>query len=131
MVTREPKVPTRKAREVQKLPLTIYETSNFRNFPKEWSINYYARIAYMSPKNLILDVDGVFTTGQFLYTKEGKFAKVFGPHDNDGLKLLKGKINIQITHGHHKLGACLSQMKLQQSFLLRFKATTNSVSNLP
>ncbi len=49
-----------------------------------------------TPKNFIIDVDGVFTTGQFLYTNEGKFAKVFGPHDNDGVKLLKGLINIQI-----------------------------------
>ena len=39
-------------------------------------------------KNLVLDVDGVFTTGQFLYTAEGKYAKVFGPHDNDGIKLI-------------------------------------------
>ncbi len=50
----------------------------------------------MTPKNLILDVDGVFTTGQFLYTEEGKFAKVFGPHDNDGIKLLKSLINIRV-----------------------------------
>ncbi len=39
--------------------------------------------------NLVLDVDGVLTTGQFLYTEDGKFAKVFGPHDNDGIKLLR------------------------------------------
>jgi len=34
------------------------------------------------------------TTGQFLYSQNGKEYKVFGPHDNDGLKLLKGKITI-------------------------------------
>lgn len=39
-------------------------------------------------KNLILDVDGILTTGQFLYTDEGKFSKIFGPHDNDGIKLI-------------------------------------------
>lgn len=44
--------------------------------------------------NLILDVDGVLTTGQFLYTEKGKYAKVFGPHDNDGIKLLRKFINI-------------------------------------
>jgi YrbI family 3-deoxy-D-manno-octulosonate 8-phosphate phosphatase len=49
---------------------------------------------YFAPENLILDVDGVFTTGQFLYTADGKFAKVFGPHDNDGIKMLKKYINI-------------------------------------
>lgn len=45
-------------------------------------------------KNLILDVDGVLTTGQFLYTSAGKFSKIFGPHDNDGIKLLSKLINI-------------------------------------
>lgn len=39
--------------------------------------------------DFILDVDGVFNTGQFLYTEDGKFAKVFGPHDNDGIKLIR------------------------------------------
>lgn len=42
----------------------------------------------------IIDVDGVMTTGQFLYSKKGKEYKIFGPHDNDGIKLLKGKIRI-------------------------------------
>lgn len=44
--------------------------------------------------NLIIDVDGVMTTGQFLYSKKGKEYKIFGPHDADGLKLIKDKINI-------------------------------------
>jgi 3-deoxy-D-manno-octulosonate 8-phosphate phosphatase (KDO 8-P phosphatase) len=42
----------------------------------------------------IFDVDGVMTTGQFLYSKGGKEYKIFGPHDNDGIKLLKDKIKI-------------------------------------
>ena len=48
-------------------------------------------------KNLIflLDVDGVMTTGQFLYSQDGKEYKVFGPHDNDGLKLIKDKLTIK------------------------------------
>jgi 3-deoxy-D-manno-octulosonate 8-phosphate phosphatase (KDO 8-P phosphatase) len=44
--------------------------------------------------NLIIDVDGVMTTGQFLYSEDGKRYKIFGPHDADGLKLLKDKLNI-------------------------------------
>jgi len=40
----------------------------------------------------LLDVDGVLNTGQFLYSAEGKAFKIFGPHDNDGLKLLRGKV---------------------------------------
>ena len=46
-------------------------------------------------KHFVLDVDGVMTTGQFIYTADGKVAKVFGAHDADGLKLIKDRINIQ------------------------------------
>lgn len=48
-------------------------------------------------KNLIflIDVDGVLNTGQFLYSAGGKVFKIFGPHDNDGLKFLKDKIKIE------------------------------------
>ena len=44
--------------------------------------------------NFIIDVDGVMTTGQFLYSSKGKIYKVFGPHDSDGLKLIKDDVNI-------------------------------------
>ena len=40
----------------------------------------------------VLAVDGVMTTGQFLYSKLGKEYKIFGQHDNDGIKMLKKKI---------------------------------------
>jgi 3-deoxy-D-manno-octulosonate 8-phosphate phosphatase (KDO 8-P phosphatase) len=40
-------------------------------------------------KHVIFDVDGVLTTGQFLYDINGKAYKIFGPHDFDGLKMLK------------------------------------------
>ena len=49
----------------------------------------------MNPKVFILDVDGVMTTGHFLYSQDGKEYKVFGPHDNDGLKLLNDRVNLQ------------------------------------
>lgn len=48
----------------------------------------------MKPKYLILDVDGVMTTGQFIYSKNGKINKIFGAHDSDGLKLIKDYFNI-------------------------------------
>jgi 3-deoxy-D-manno-octulosonate 8-phosphate phosphatase (KDO 8-P phosphatase) len=44
--------------------------------------------------NFVLDVDGVMTTGQFLYSEKGKAYKIFGPHDADGLKLIRDKVNI-------------------------------------
>ncbi len=43
----------------------------------------------------LLDVDGVMTTGQFIYSQKGKVFKIFGPHDSDGLKLIKNLINIE------------------------------------
>jgi 3-deoxy-D-manno-octulosonate 8-phosphate phosphatase (KDO 8-P phosphatase) len=46
-------------------------------------------------RHFILDVDGVMTTGKFIYTQDGKVAKEFGPHDADGLKLIRNMINIQ------------------------------------
>jgi 3-deoxy-D-manno-octulosonate 8-phosphate phosphatase (KDO 8-P phosphatase) len=45
-------------------------------------------------KAFILDVDGVMTTGQFLYNADGKAYKIFGPDDSDGLKLLDPHIDI-------------------------------------
>ncbi len=53
----------------------------------------------MKPKVFFLDVDGVMTTGHFLYTKDGKVMKVFGPDDNDGLSLLKPYMEISFVTG--------------------------------
>lgn len=50
-------------------------------------------------KNLIIDVDGCLTTGQFLYSAEGKVMKVFGPDDADALSILREKINIEMISG--------------------------------
>lgn len=49
----------------------------------------------------ILDVDGVMTTGHFIYSKKGKIIKVFGPDDNDGLSLLRPFMNIHFVTGDH------------------------------
>ena len=49
----------------------------------------------MNAKVFILDVDGVMTTGQFLYSRDGKVMKVFGPDDNDALTMLKPHIDIR------------------------------------
>ena len=53
-------------------------------------------------KCFILDVDGVLTTGQFLYTKEGNVMKIFGPDDADGLSLLSPYIGIRFVTGDRK-----------------------------
>ena len=54
------------------------------------------------PKTFLLDVDGVMTTGQFLYSAEGKAYKVFGPDDHDGLLLLKPFLEIRFVTGDKK-----------------------------
>lgn len=41
------------------------------------------------PRFVVIDVDGVMTTGTFHYSEKGKIIKVFGAHDNDGLKIIK------------------------------------------
>jgi 3-deoxy-D-manno-octulosonate 8-phosphate phosphatase (KDO 8-P phosphatase) len=46
-------------------------------------------------KKLVLDVDGVLTDGKVIYSSQGKVYKVFGPHDKDGLKLIKPYLDIQ------------------------------------
>ena len=49
----------------------------------------------IKPSLFVLDVDGVLSSGQFLYDSNGKQYKIFGPHDNDGLKLISKYIKIR------------------------------------
>jgi len=56
----------------------------------------------LQPTCIILDVDGVMTTGHFFYTVEGKAMKMFGPDDNDGLSLLKPYLEIRFVTGDKK-----------------------------
>jgi 3-deoxy-D-manno-octulosonate 8-phosphate phosphatase (KDO 8-P phosphatase) len=56
----------------------------------------------LEPIVFILDVDGVLTNGQFIYSKEGKLMKIFGPDDNDALSLLAEKLNIRFVTGDKK-----------------------------
>jgi len=64
-----------------------------------------------SPEVLILDVDGVMTTGQFFYDERGKAMKVFGPDDNDALSILKPHISIQFVSGD-KRGFSISKKRI-------------------
>lgn len=67
--------------------------------------------AMIPPKYFILDVDGVMTTGQFLYTAEGKAMKIFGPDDNDGLSLLQPYLEIRFVTGDKK-GLAISNKRI-------------------
>jgi 3-deoxy-D-manno-octulosonate 8-phosphate phosphatase (KDO 8-P phosphatase) len=42
---------------------------------------------------LIMDVDGVLSTGHMVYSADGKMFKLFGPHDKDGLRIVKRYLN--------------------------------------
>jgi 3-deoxy-D-manno-octulosonate 8-phosphate phosphatase (KDO 8-P phosphatase) len=52
------------------------------------------KLGGQNPTYMILDVDGVMTTGQFLYSINGKEFKVFGAHDNDGIKMIGSLLKI-------------------------------------
>ena len=62
--------------------------------------------------NLILDVDGVLTTGQFFYSSDGKSHKVFGPHDADGLKMIKDDFYIKFLSAD-KRGFDISKKRIK------------------
>jgi 3-deoxy-D-manno-octulosonate 8-phosphate phosphatase (KDO 8-P phosphatase) len=66
---------------------------------------------HIQPKCLILDVDGVMTTGHFLYSTEGKAMKIFGPDDNDGLSLLQSNLEIRFVTGD-KRGFPISKKRI-------------------
>lgn len=70
-------------------------------------------------KRFICDVDGCLNDGKIYWTAQGKMFKAFGPHDQDGLKLLKPHVDIEfitadqagwditysriVTHSHYAL----------------------------
>ena len=62
--------------------------------------------------SLVIDVDGVLTTGQFLYSPEGKTHKIFGPHDADGLKLIRDQIDIHFITADQR-GLSITQKRIQ------------------
>ena len=66
-----------------------------------------------TPRVFIVDVDGVMTTGQFLYSEKGKVYKVFGPDDADGLALLKPRLDIRFVSGD-KRGFPISRKRIEK-----------------
>jgi 3-deoxy-D-manno-octulosonate 8-phosphate phosphatase (KDO 8-P phosphatase) len=67
----------------------------------------------MNFKVFILDVDGVMTTGHFLYSENGKQMKIFGPDDNDGLGLLNPHMEIRFVTGDRK-GFAISNKRIKE-----------------
>ena len=67
----------------------------------------------LKPTIFILDVDGVMTTGHFIYTSEGKKMKIFGPDDNDAISLLKKFIDIRFISGDKK-GFLITKKRIEE-----------------
>ena len=61
--------------------------------------------------NFVLDVDGVLTSGKFLYSSEGKLFKEFGPHDAYSLKQLNKLIHIEFISAD-KRGFSISEKRV-------------------
>ena len=67
---------------------------------------------------LILDVDGVLTSGSFIYSAEGKMFKCFGPDDNDAISLLARFIEVRCITGDRK-GFEISRRRVVDDMNLR------------
>ena len=82
----------------------------------------------MKPKVFLLDVDGVMTTGHFIYSEVGKQMKIFGPDDHDGLRLLNPYIKIRFVTGDSK-GFSISNKRIEQDmkFELDLVSTTKRI----
>ena len=51
---------------------------------------------YITPRYLVLDLDGVLTDGKFAYSSDGKVLKHFGVDDHDGIKLVQKFLDVHI-----------------------------------
>ena len=82
----------------------------------------------IKPKVFLIDVDGVMTTGHFIYSEVGKQMKIFGPDDHDGLLLLKPYIKIRFVTGDKK-GFSISKKRIKQDmkFELDLVSTTKRI----
>ncbi len=65
------------------------------------------------PKYFLLDVDGVMTSGNFIYSRKGKIYKEFGPDDSDALNVLKKFIKIQFITSDKK-GFSISKKRIHK-----------------
>ena len=79
-------------------------------------------------KVLILDVDGVMTTGQFLYSESGKQMKVFGPDDNDGLGL--GTLYLWAKEDNLEKYKELSEQNLRKCMLDSLSLAPNDIGKV-
>ncbi len=80
-------------------------------------------------KYFILDVDGVMTTGQFLYNDKGKAYKIFGADDHDALKITKKYLKILFISADKK-GFNISKKRIvdDMNFPLHYVSNSNRLN---
>lgn len=71
------------------------------------------RIETKYSKLFLVDVDGVLSNGQFMYSKWGKFLKTFGPDDADALKELASSVKVIFVSADQR-GFKISQRRIQR-----------------
>ena len=78
-------------------------------------------------KNFVLDVDGVLTTGQFLYDQNGKKYKIFSVDDKDALLILKKYIKISFLTSDIK-GFQISKKRVEDmGFKLKYISSNKDI----
>jgi 3-deoxy-D-manno-octulosonate 8-phosphate phosphatase (KDO 8-P phosphatase) len=79
-------------------------------------------------KVFVGDVDGVLTTGHFVYSADGKTHKLFGPDDHDALKLLAHHVEVRFVSGDRN-GFSISRRRVvdDMGFALDLVGTTTRV----
>lgn len=84
-----------------------------------WIINNINKLKNKRlPTNLIIDIDGVMTNGQMVYSKNKKEFKIFGPDDSDAIKILKKFINI-IFISADKRGFAITKRRIKFDMNMR------------
>ena len=80
------------------------------------------------PSVFVLDVDGVMTDGKFIYSDQGKLFKIFGPDDNDALKILSKFMEIIFVTGD-KRGFNISKKRIVEDmgFTLDLVSTSRRI----
>lgn len=79
----------------------------------------------IKPSFFLLDVDGVLNNGQFIYSARGKIGKIFGPDDNDALKILSKFINISFISSDYR-GFEISKRRIQKDMKFKINLVKNN-----
>lgn len=79
----------------------------------------------IKPSFFLLDVDGVLNSGQFIYSSRGKIGKIFGPDDNDALKILNKFIKISFISSDYR-GFEISKRRVQKDMKFKINLVKNN-----